>query len=164
MVYRVYVERKKGFENDAKSLLGELKGLLGISGLENVRLINRYDVENIDEKLFDYSITTVFSEPQSDDVISALPTDATATFAVEYLPGQFDQRADSAAQCIQLIAQCERPIIRTARVYVLYGNLTENDVNTIKNYVINPVESREAELAKQEKFHFYSYGDCMLLK
>ncbi len=150
MVYRVYVERKNGFENDALALFSELKNLLGIKGLEKVRLINRYDVENIEKNLFDYSIKTVFSEPQSDDVLTALPTDANALFAVEYLPGQFDQRADSASQCIQLISACERPLIRTAKVYALYGSITDADIDAIKKYVVNPVESRIADLGEYE--------------
>ena len=146
MVYRIYVERKDGFENDAVSLYNELKNLLGIKGLKKVRLINRYDVENIEKQLFDRSVNTVFSEPQSDNVLTALPTDGNAIFAVEYLPGQFDQRADSAAQCIQLISACERPLIKTAKVYVLYGDITDADVNAVKKYVVNPVESRLASL------------------
>ena len=146
MVYRIYVERKDGFENDAVSLYNELKNLLGIKGLKKVRLINRYDVENIEKELFDRSVNTVFSEPQSDNVLTALPTDGNAVFAVEYLPGQFDQRADSAAQCIQLISACERPLIKTAKVYVLYGDITDADVEAVKKYVVNPVESRLASL------------------
>ena len=146
MVYRIYVERKDGFENDAVSLYNELKNLLGIKDLKKVRLINRYDVENIEKELFDRSVNTVFSEPQSDNVLTALPTDGNAVFAVEYLPGQFDQRADSAAQCIQLISACERPLIKTAKVYVLYGDITDADVEAVKKYVVNPVESRLASL------------------
>ena len=146
MVYRIYVERKDGFENDAVSLYNELKNLLGIKGLKKVRLINRYDVENIEKQLFDRSVNTVFSEPQSDNVLTTLPTDGNAVFAVEYLPGQFDQRADSAAQCIQLISACERPLIKTAKVYVLYGDITSADVDAVKKYVVNPVESRLASL------------------
>ena len=148
MVYRVYIEKKKGLENEANALYREIKEMLNISALEKVRLLNRYDVENIDKELFDYSVNTVFSEPQLDNVTYELTSDNCIIFAVEYLPGQFDQRADSAAQCIQLISQKERPIVRTARVYYLYGELTAEDVNAIKKYVINPVESREATLEK----------------
>jgi len=146
MVYRVYVEKKSGLENEANSLYKELTEMLGISALTKVRLINRYDVENIEKELFDYSVNTVFSEPQLDNVAYDVPADDCKIFAVEYLPGQFDQRADSAAQCIQLISQKERPIVRTARVYCLYGSLTDEDIAAIKKYVINPVESREATL------------------
>ncbi len=150
MVYRVYVEKKKELANEARSLLNEAKNLLSIKSLKDVRLFNRYDAENISEELFEYAKKTVFSEPQLDIVYSELDLDADALFAVEYLPGQFDQRADSAAQCIQILAQTERPTIRTARVYALYGDLTEGDIAEIKKYVINPVEAREADLEKPE--------------
>ena len=146
MVYRVYVEKKKELANEAKSLLGELRNLVGIKELTDVRLYNRYDVEKIEKSLFDYAVTTVFSEPQLDIVTYEAPTEYDTVFAVEYLPGQFDQRADSAAQCIQIISRGERPVVRTARVYCLFGNLSEEQIATIKKYVINPVESREASL------------------
>ena len=146
MVYRVYVEKKNGLEHEANSLCRELVEMLGISALKKVRLFNRYDVENIEKELFEYSVNTVFSEPQLDNVSYSVPEDNCIIFAVEYLPGQFDQRADSAAQCIQLISQKDRPIVRTARVYCLYGDITDSDLNAIKKYVINPVESREATL------------------
>ena len=148
MVYRVYVEKKKGLEHEANSLYREITEMLGINSIEKVRLFNRYDVENIEKELFDYSVNTVFSEPQLDNVSYTTPDDDCIIFAVEYLPGQFDQRADSAAQCIQLISQRERPIVRTAKVYCLYGKLTEDELAAIKKYVINPVESREATLAE----------------
>ena len=146
MVYRVYVEKKKELANEAKSLLSDSKSLLQINGITDVRIINRYDVENIEKELFDYAKTTVFSEPQLDIVSDSINFDAPYVFAVEYLPGQFDQRADSAAQCIQIISQGERPIVKTARVYMIYGNLSEKEIAEIKKYVINPVESREATL------------------
>ncbi len=148
MVYRVYVEKKKGLEHEANSLYREITEMLGISSLEKVRLLNRYDVENIEKDLFDYSVNTVFSEPQLDNVSYSTPDDDCIIFAVEYLPGQFDQRADSAAQCIQLISQKERPIVRTAKVYCLYGALNDDELAAIKKYVINPVESREAALTQ----------------
>ncbi len=150
MVYRVYVEKKKELANEARSLFGEIKNLLFIDGLKDLRIMNRYDVENIEKPLFDYAVKTVFSEPQLDLVSDSLPTDGATVFAVEYLPGQFDQRADSAAQCIQLFSQGERPTVRTARVYLLYGDLTEEQLGAIKKYVINPVESREASLDEVE--------------
>lgn len=109
-------------------------------------MLNRYDVENIEEDLFEYCKKTVFSEPQVDYVTEKLDTDCKVIFAVEYLPGQFDQRADSAEQCIQIISQKERPIVKSAKVYMLYGNLTEEDINAIKKHLINPIESREATL------------------
>ena len=150
MVYRVYVEKKKELANEARGLFNEIKNLLFIDGLKDLRLLNRYDVENIEKSLFDYAVKTVFSEPQLDMVSDTLPADGATVFAVEYLPGQFDQRADSAAQCIQLFSQGERPTVKTARVYLLYGDLTEEQIATIKKYVINPVESREASLAEVE--------------
>ena len=150
MVLRIYVEKKKQFANEARALLGEAKTLLGITGLEDVRIINRYDVQGIDKELFDYSVKTVFSESQVDDTYEEPQLDGAAVFAVEYLPGQFDQRADSAAQCIQIISQDCRPDVRSAKVYALYGRLDENEINRIKEYVINPVEAREASLDKPE--------------
>ena len=146
MVYRIFVEKKNGLEHEANGLYREITEMLGISSLKAVRLFNRYDVENIDKELFDYSVRTVFSEPQLDNVSNEIPADADAIFAVEFLPGQFDQRADSAAQCIQLISRKERPLLRTAKVYCLYGEITDAELTAIKKYVINPVESREASL------------------
>ena len=146
MVYRIFVEKKTGLDNEAKALLNEAKNLLGIETLENIRLFNRYDAENITEELFDYAVKTVFSEPQLDNVSSSVEIPDAYVFAVEALPGQFDQRADSAAQCIQIISQGERPLIRTAKVYALYGALTDADIKAFKNHVINAVESREAAL------------------
>ena len=159
MVLRVYVQRKPGFKGEATSLLKEIQDLLGITELRHIDLINRYDVEGISEELFKSCIPTVFSEPQSDIATRTMPTPHYAgeqdlgkkslpvhTFAVEFLPGQFDQRAESAAECVQLISQGERPTVRSARIYVLTGNLTAADIAAIKNYVINPVEAREASL------------------
>ena len=151
MVYRVFVEKKKGLAPEAASMLGDIRSFLGLTALEDVRILNRYDVEDIEEGLFQYAKTTVFSEPQLDIVTDeAEVSDADLVFAVEPLPGQFDQRADSAAQCIQLLGQCDRPTVRSAKVYALYGKLTEEDVAAIKKHVINPVESREASLSKPE--------------
>ena len=169
MVLRVYVQRKPGFKGEATSLLKEIQDLLGITELRHIDLINRYDVEGISEELFESCIPTVFSEPQSDIATHSMPAPHYAdeqgldekssdgkdlgekslpvhAFAVEFLPGQFDQRAESAAECVQLISQGERPTVRSARIYVLTGNLNEADVAAIKNYVINPVEAREASL------------------
>ena len=150
MVYRIYVEKKEGLENEAKGLLSEAQNLLGITGLEDVRIFNRYDAENITEELFDYAVKTVFSEPQLDVAAPEVDLPGAIVFAVEALPGQFDQRADSAAQCIQIISQGERPLIRTAKVYALYGQLSEKDIADFKKYVINPVECREAALEVPE--------------
>ncbi|MBR2388710.1 MAG: phosphoribosylformylglycinamidine synthase [Clostridia bacterium] len=150
MVYRVYVEKKSGLTHEADSLKNEIVNILQISSLNDFRLLNRYDVENIEKELFDYSVGTVFSEPQLDNVSFEDEKDDSYTFAVEYLPGQYDQRADSAAQCIQIISQGDRPLIRTAKVYKLYGKLTDEDIAAIKKYLINPVESREASLEEYE--------------
>ena len=146
MVYRIYVEKKPGFDGEARQLHNELTTLLGIRSLTGLRLLNRYDVEGISEELFRQCAGTVFSEPPVDDVYGELPAHTGAAFAVEYLPGQFDQRADSAAECIQLISQGERPLVRSARVYLLDGELTAGELEEIKKYVINPVEAREASL------------------
>ena len=148
MVSRVYVEKKPGFDGEAKALERELRTLLGIDGITNLRIINRYDVEGIDEELFASCVPTVFSEPQTDDASADMPAaaDGATVFAVEFLPGQFDQRADSASECIQLISQGERPTVRSAKVYVLEGELSAADVDAVKHYVINPVEAREASL------------------
>ena len=146
MVYRIYVEKKPGFDGEARQLHNELTTLLGIRSLTGLRLLNRYDVEGISEELFRQCAGTVFSEPPVDDVYGELPAHTGAAFAVEYLPGQFDQRADSAAECIQLISQGERPLVRSARVYLLDGDLTAEELEEIKKYVINPVEAREASL------------------
>ena len=149
MVYRVYVEKKEGQTHEASSLLKEIRDFLQISSLTGLRVLNRYDAENIDEELFRYAVNTVFSEPQVDNVSYEVPQSQTV-FAVEPLPGQYDQRADSAAQCIQIISQGNRPTIRTAKVYVLTGDVTEDELAAIKKYVINAVESREASLDMPE--------------
>ena len=149
MVYRIYVEKKPGFDVEAEGLKNELVSLLGIQSLNGLRLLNRYDVEGIDEALFHQCATTVFSEPPVDNTYDTLPQDGGVSFAVEYLPGQFDQRADSAAECIQLISQGERPLVRSAKVYLLQGALTDEQLAEIKKYVINPVEAREASLEEK---------------
>ena len=149
MVYRVYVEKKAALANEARALLEDLRAFLGIESLTGLRLFNRYDLEDISRELFDYTVKTVLSEPQLDIVTDTLPQ-GDAVFAVEYLPGQYDQRADSAAQCVQILSQGERPLVRTARVYALEGKLTDAEIAAIKQYVINPVESREASLELPE--------------
>ena len=149
MVYRVYVEKKEGQTHEASSLLKEIRDFLQIHSLTGLRVLNRYDAENIDEALFRYAVNTVFSEPQVDNVSYEVPQGQTV-FAVEPLPGQYDQRADSAAQCIQIISQGNRPTIRTAKVYVLTGDVKEDELAAIKKYVINAVESREASLEMPE--------------
>ena len=147
MVFRIFVEKRQGLTHEANGLFDELKNLLGINTLTSVRVLNRYDAENISQELFNSAVNSVFSEPQLDYTYESLKTNqGDVVFAVEYLPGQFDQRADSAAQCIQIISCGEKPLIRTAKVYVLQGDLTESQVAEIKKYVINPVEAREASL------------------
>ena len=151
MVHRIFVEKKQGFAQEAEALCRELVSFLGVKGLSRVRLLNRYDAEDISPEQFRAAVDTVFSEPQVDTALQTPElADADAVFAVEYLPGQFDQRADSAAQCIQILFQSERPVIRSAKVYALYGDLTAEDLEKIKKYVINPVEAREAALALPE--------------
>ena len=152
MVYRVFVEKKETVANEAKGMLSQIRTFLGIDSLKSVRVLNRYDVEDIDRNLFETCIKNVFSEPQVDMVYEDF-SDAKASgtvFAVEALPGQYDQRADSAAQCIQIISQKERPAVKCAKVYVLEGDLSEEDIDKIKSFVINPVEMREADMAMPE--------------
>lgn len=149
MVFRIFVEKKPGLDNEAAALRNDIRELLQIEGIEKVRLFNRYDVENLAKDLFDYSVNTVFSEPQLDNVTESLP-EADYVFAVEYLPGQFDQRASSAAECIQIITRGERPAVKTAKVYALYGKASDEEISAIKKYVINAVEAREADMALPE--------------
>ncbi len=151
MVYRIFVEKQPAHATEARSLLADIRENLMITALNDLRLLNRYDIEGISADIFAKAKNTIFSEPQSDIIFD----DVTASegehiFAVEYLPGQFDQRADSCAQCVQLITYEDRPAVRTARVYILSGALTDAEVEKIKSYVINPVESREASLDKPE--------------
>ncbi len=146
MVYRIFVEKKPGLAHEADGLLAELQTLLDIKGLTALRIFNRYDAENISPELFDQAVNTVFSEPQLDNVSATLDLPDAHVFAVEPLPGQFDQRADSAAQCIQILSQGERPIVRSAKVYALYGQLSQADLQAVRHHVINAVESREASM------------------
>ena len=152
MVSRIYVEKKPGFDVEAQQLASELRAVIseGLSPTAKLRIINLYDVEGATEELFERCVPVVFSEPQVDATYRELPVDATAkdthVFAVEALPGQFDQRADSAAECVQLISQGERPRVRYAKVYVIAGEVTPSALEAIKRYVINPVEAREASL------------------
>lgn len=145
-VYRIYAEKKPEFNNQAQSELGSIKSALGLENLEGMRIIHRYDVEGISKEDFDAVIPVVLSEPTVDDVFTELPeTKANERmFAVEYLPGQFDQRADSAAQCISLFTGKKRPAVKSATIYIVGGKLSDEDLKAVKNYIINPVESREA--------------------
>ena len=146
MVYRIFVEKKDGFDNEAVSLTKEIKDILMIKGVEKVRVINRYDVEEIEKELFDYAVKTVFSEPQMDNATVDIDVSGATVFAVSYLPGQYDQRADSASQCIQIISRKNRPIVKTAKVYAVYGDISSEALSEIKKFVINPVESMETGL------------------
>ena len=164
MVYRIYVEKKKELANEAASLLGEIKDFLKIDSIKDLRILNRYDAENITPELFETAVKTVFSEPQTDLTFEEPTLDGSAVFAVEYLPGQFDQRADSAAQCIQLISCGERPAVRAAKVYVLYGDISDAEIAAVKKYVINPVDSREASLEKPETLNIpYDIPDSVMV-
>ena len=149
MVHRIYTARRPEFALEAGSLLREWRELLHVKGLESLQVLNRYDVEGIDEALLAQCLPTVFSEPQTDVVPESLPA-ADIVFAVEPLPGQYDQRADSCAQCIQFVSGAARPTVRTARVFLISGAVSDADLAAIKKSVINPVESREASLAMPE--------------
>ncbi len=149
MVYRIFVEKKEGLAHEAAGLLSEARNLLGLEALSGLRVLNRYDVELADEAVFHRAVRTVFSEPQVDNTYACLPQGAYVAFAVEPLPGQFDQRADSASQCIQLMTQGERPAVKTAKVYLLEGDLSEEDITKLKKHLINPVECREASMEEK---------------
>ncbi len=152
-VYRCYSKKKEGFDVEAQGLCRQLREQLGIDGLQSVDILNRYDVEQIDCSVYQRARDIVFSEPQVDVVYDEdfpMPRMAGAFFAVEALPGQFDQRADSAAQCIQLMAGVERPLVAYAKMYLLWGGLSQEDLDKIKAFLINPVESREASLEKPD--------------
>ncbi|MBQ6552046.1 MAG: phosphoribosylformylglycinamidine synthase [Clostridia bacterium] len=150
MVYRVFTERKRGFAAEAARTLSDIRELLGVTSVTGVRLLNRYDAEGMSEADFRACLTTVFSEPQTDDILFELPQGKYTAFAVEYLPGQFDQRADSCAQCIQLACGGERPAVRSGKVYLLEGDVTPAQLEAVKKYIINPVESREASFGKPD--------------
>lgn len=152
-VYRCYSKKKEGFDVEAQGLCRQLREQLGIESLYAVTILNRYDVEQIDQEVYERAKNIVFSEPQVDAVYDEdcpVPLIAGAFFAVEALPGQFDQRADSAAQCIQLMAGVERPLVAYAKVYFLEGAISQEELDKIKGFLINPVESREASLEKPE--------------
>ena len=151
-VFRIYVEKKPAFAVEAKSVLHDLTSSLQIKGLSDVRVINRYDVEGIGEDVFRMAASTVFSEPAVDVTFSELPAleNGQRMFASEYLPGQFDQRADSCEQCISLMTQKDRPTVKSAQIFILSGPLSDEDFAKIKHYLINPVESREASFEPYE--------------
>ena len=151
-VYRIYVEKKPEFAVEADSQISGIKSALGLNNLKSLRIINRYDAEGLSAEDFKSAVPVVFSEPAVDVTYDHLPdvADDEYVFAVEYLPGQFDQRADSCAQCISLLTGGKRPIVKSAKIYIAKGNLSDEEINEIKSYMINPVESREASLDRFE--------------
>ena len=152
-VFRCFVEKKSGYDVEAEGLFHELRHTLGLTGLSGVRVLRRYDVEGVDEAVYAAARTTILSEPQVDklwDEKMPAPRGEHTLLAVEALPGQYDQRADSCAQCIQMMTGGERPAVRAATVYVLQGALTTEELDKARGYLINPVESREAALDKPE--------------
>ncbi len=151
-VRRIYVEKKDAYAVKAKELQEEIEGFLGIHDVKNVRIFIRYDVENLSDAIFEAACKTVFSEPPVDILYAEnfeQPSDS-KVFSVEFLPGQFDQRADSAVQCVKFLKEDEEPIIKTAVTYLLEGNISDDEFNKIKNYCINPVDSRETGMVKPE--------------
>jgi len=161
-VRRVYVEKKPGFDIQAKKMLREFRENLGIGRIEKVRVVNRYDIEGISDEDYEKAKTLILSEPPVDYVYEEnLPhSENDRVFAFELLPGQYDQRADSCAQCIQLLSASERPDVRTAIVIVIEGAVSDSEMEKIKNFCINPIESREADLAKPETLRVdYPYPD-----
>ena len=151
-VRRILVEKRQGFDLEARDLKKDLIESLHIDTIENIRILNRYDIEGIDGEVYENAAKTIFSEPNLDIVYHETLefNEGERVFAIEYLPGQYDQRGDWAAQCIQIVNEGNRPEINTAKVYILTGNITDEQFNKIKNYIINPVDSREASLEKPE--------------
>ena len=145
-VRRVYVEKKPEYAIKARELKNELENYLGISTVTGVRVLIRYDIENISDRVYEEALATIFSEPPLDEVFEGtfLCGAGDTVFSVEYLPGQFDQRADSAEQCVKLLNEKEEPVIRTATTYVIQGTLTKEQAEAVKAFCINPVDSREA--------------------
>ncbi len=150
-VRRVYAEKKPAYAVAAKELQSEIKSYLGIKTVTGVRVLIRYDIENVSEETYKKALGTVFFEPPVDDVYEEnFELNGAKTFSVEYLPGQFDQRADSAEQCLKLLKEEEEPIIRTATTYVIEGEIADAELEAIKNYCINPVDSRETGMEKPD--------------
>ena len=146
-VFRIFVEKKTGNDIEARHMLEDLKSNVGITGLKDLRLINRYDAEGLTKEEFDKAAVQILSEPNLDNIYNSVEFPADwRYFATEYLPGQYDQRADSAAQCIQLLTAGERPIVASAKVIAVCGDITDEEFEKIKSYVINPVESRVASM------------------
>ena len=152
-IRRLFVEKKIGIDVESQNILLDLRDNLGIENIKDIRVINRYDIFGISDEEYEKSKNTIFSEKTVDNVYEELEIDNhSKVFAVEYLPGQYDQRADSASQCIQILSQNEKPNVSTAKVYMIKGDISEEEFNKIKNYCINSVDSREASLEKPERF------------
>ncbi|MCR5669251.1 MAG: phosphoribosylformylglycinamidine synthase [Lachnospiraceae bacterium] len=164
-VRRVYVEKKDAYAVAAKELYSEIKGYLNISGVTGVRVLVRYDIENLSDDTYQKAVKTVFSEPPVDDVYEESFDYEGAVFSVEFLPGQFDQRADSAEQCVKLLKEDEDPTIKTAKTYVIEGNISDGELEAIKKHCINPVDSREIGMEKPETLvnHFEEPADVEVL-
>ena len=164
-VRRVYVEKKPAFAVQAKELKAEIQSYLGIKTVEDVRVLIRYDVENISDETYKKALRTVFSEPPVDDVYEeTVEAKEGYAFSVEFLPGQFDQRADSAQQCVKLLNETEEPVIRSATTYLITGKLTNEQLNAVKEHCINPVDSREADEQKPQTLitEFKEPGDVLI--
>ena len=150
-VFRIFVEKKIGNDIEARHIMEDLKTNVGITGIENLRIINRYDAEGVSAEEFSSAVKEILSEPNLDNVYDEIDIPADwRYFATEFLPGQYDQRADSAAQCIQLLTAGDRPVITSAKVIAVKGDISDEEFSKIKSYIINPVESREASMEKPE--------------
>ena len=149
-VRRIYVQKKPGFDVEATDLKNDIRENLQMPNLEKVVILNRYDVDGISDEVFENAKCTIFSEPQVDNYfVEDYPVEEnTKVFGVEFLPGQFDQRANSLSECLQILSSGKKPIAKSAKIYILSGNLTDNDIEKIKKYIINPVDSRECSLEK----------------
>ena len=176
-MYRLYVERRPGFENEARRYLSEINGFLGIAGVKAVRYFNRYDIENVSEEVAKIAATRIFSEPQSDFVFTEkLPEHSGREIIWEFLPGQYDQRADSAEQCLSLLRAglqaegvktlTEPPVVRCAKIVVLEGDVSDEEIKKIQNYLINPVDSRLTDDTKPEtlKMHVEEPADIPVVE
>lgn len=168
MVYRIYVEKKESVEVESKDLHKYFKEDLKLDKIDKIRILNRYDAEGMDKVLFDKCVKTVFSEPQVDMVYEEIESqinDGNFVFAISSLSGQFDQRADSATQCIQIVSQQERPLIKYAKVYIFEGKLDKKERELIKSQLINEVESEEVSLELPEKLSIEhkSPSDVMII-
>ena len=151
-IKRLFVEKKKGFDIEAEELKSDLVENLGLSGLTGVRVINRYDIDGISDEELQKVLPSVYAEPQVDNVEFEnieIPS-GDKYFVSEYLPGQFDQRADSAAQCTQIMTEGEKPVVRTARIVILSGDISDDELKAVQEYCINPVESRLASMEKPD--------------